>query len=251
MDKITIEDLDNFESYSIRKRFWLYAQLITGNSYTVDFENKEPLAKIIQTIERGEKGILLCGKTGSGKTFIFEILNKILYAPFDKRRIVVKHVSNIVSKYEAQGDDALYQENNINICFDELGREKNPAKHYGSDCDVMQSVIAHRYNLFKKENKLTFFTSNYSKNDLRERYGDHSYSRLIEMTEIINLGISTDHSDRRINAKKLIYNFPEVIPYKKQNETNQPVFKKRTHEKYVQPERKKISEILKNNLNLD
>lgn len=241
MDKITIEQLDNFESYSLSKRFWLYAQLITGNSYTVDEENKQALARIMEVVAKGEKGIVLCGKTGSGKTFIFEILNKILYPPFDKRRIVVRHVDKVISQYNKVGDEVFEQVENKNICFDELGREKI-GKYYGSDCDVMQHLIAHRYNQFKKLDYLTFFTTNYSKSDLKARYGEHSYSRLNEMAEFINLGVSANHSDRRIDAKKLIHNFPEVIPYR----TTATQIKNPAD--YKAPEHKSLSQILKERL---
>jgi DNA replication protein DnaC len=238
MDKITIDQLDNFESYSLSKRFWLYAQLITGNTYTVDDENKEQLAKIMEVIAAGEKGIVLCGKTGSGKTFIFEILNKILYPPFDKRRIAVRHVDKVISKYNQVGDEVFDQIENLNICFDELGREKI-GKYFGSECDVMQHLIAHRYNQFKKLNYLTYFTTNYSKSDLKERYGEHSFSRLNEMAVFINLGTKAGHADRRENAKKLTYNFPEVIPYRS------TAVAPKNLDSYKLPVHKSLSQILK------
>jgi hypothetical protein len=75
----------------------------------------------------------------------------------------------------------------------------------------MQMLISHRYNLWKYENKLTFYTSNYSENDLLERYGSHSLSRLKEMNEFIVLGGNV-YTDRRVNASKLVNGFPEVLP---------------------------------------
>lgn len=238
MEKITIEQFADFETHSLNKRFWLYAQLITGNTFTVDDENREQLTRIMEIIERGEKGIVLCGKTGSGKTFIFEILNKILYPPFDKRRIPVRHVDDVISKYNKIGDEIFEQITNQNICYDELGREKI-GRYYGSECDVMQHLIAHRYNQYKKLNYLTFFTTNYSQADLRERYGEHSYSRLNEMTEFIKLGTLPNHTDRRVNATKLIYNFPEVIPYRS---TAKPIDKSKFTET---TEHKSLGQILK------
>jgi hypothetical protein len=74
----------------------------------------------------------------------------------------------------------------------------------------MEVLISHRYNLWKLHGHLTFFTSNYSKADLTNRYGSHSMSRLQEMCEFINLGIG-EHTDRRVNATRLVNGFPEVM----------------------------------------
>lgn len=200
-----------FTELTLKGRFWQYAKYITSDSYVVDFENKNQLNEILGIMEAGEKGVVLCGKTGSGKTFIFQILQKIFLPQFHPNKMALKHVNEVVAIYEKQGDEGLFALKNNSICFDELGREKN-GKFFGSEQDVMQMLISHRYNLWKYENKLTFFTSNYSKADLEIRYGTHSMSRLQEMCVFINLGVSIGHTDRRVNATKLIHGFPEVMP---------------------------------------
>lgn len=223
----------NFDTMTLKQRFWNYAQHITSGTYTVDQENTEQLTRIISIIEAGEKGIVLCGKTGSGKTFIFQILQKIFKPPFHPERMQLKHVNEVVAIYEKKGDEGLFALTHKSICFDELGREKN-GKFFGSEQDVMQMLISHRYNLWKYENKLSFFTSNYSKADLASRYGQHSMSRLQEMCEFINLGVSNGHTDRRINSAKIL-GFPEVLT----RHTTTP------HVKMTEDEKKAQSEINK------
>jgi hypothetical protein len=204
-------------SMSLRERFWRYANYVTDNKFKVDEENQTQLKRIIEAVENSPKGLLICGKTGSGKTFIFEVLSKIYRGPFDPERIILRHCDAIVAKYEKNGEDCFIEEKNLNVVYDELGREKNPAKHYGSDCDVMQRTILKRYELFKKQEARTYFTSNYSAQDLRERYGDHCFSRLSEMVEIINLGVAQNYKDRRSDAVPFIGGLPEVLPYWKQS----------------------------------
>lgn len=237
----------NFDNMPLKERFWKYAQHITSGTYTVDFENKDQLNQIMTIMEAGQKGIVLCGKTGSGKSFIFQILQKIFKPPFHPDRMQFKHVNEIVAVYEKKGDEGLFGFTHSSICFDELGREKN-GKFFGSEQDVMQMLIAHRYNLWKYENKLSFFTSNYSKADLASRYGSHSMSRLQEMCEFINLGVSSGHTDRRIGAAKLI-GFPEMLT----RHTTTPVVKMTEAEKKAQAETnktgfQKITEMLADKL---
>lgn len=199
----------------LKTRFYKYAQLVTDGTYVVDNENIDQLRLIIQILEEGNKGIVICGKPGSGKTFIFEVLSKILYPNFHPKKLSIKTCDELVSDYEKIGDDALKVIKPYHVCYDELGREKNTAKYFGSDCDVMQKIIVNRYNLYKYKGNITHFTSNYSKADLLERYGMHCFSRLNEMNIFINLGTSESYTDRRLESKKFIHGLPDVLPYYK------------------------------------
>jgi energy-coupling factor transporter ATP-binding protein EcfA2 len=197
----------------LKERFWRYVNLITDNNFIVDDENREALKFIIDAMDNSPKGLLICGRTGSGKTIVLEALSKIYRPPFHPERLQFKTVDDIVAQYEKIGDDAIGLQSTKNCCFDELGREKNPAKYYGSDCDVMQRVILKRYDLYKKQGCRSFFTSNYSRQDLRERYGDHCFSRLNEMVQFINLGVAENYKDRREVGTPFSQGLPEVLPY--------------------------------------
>lgn len=193
----------------LKKRFWLYANIVTDGKYVVDEENKEQLRRIFEIIEEGKKGVVVCGKPGSGKTFIFQILQKIYQPAFHSKRIGLRSADSLVAKYDKLGDDGLVIKTH-NLCIDELGREKI-GKYYGSDLDVLQLIIQRRYQDFKLNGYITHFTSNYSKQDLRNRYGEHCYSRLHEMCEFINLGVADNYQDRRLNAGTFKFGLPELL----------------------------------------
>lgn len=193
----------------LKNRFWMYAQLVTSNQYKVDDENIDQLKRILEIVDQQEKGIVICGKTGSGKTFIFQILNKVFRPSFHKKRIAIKISDELVANYEKIGDDALELKSH-NICIDEIGREKI-GKYYGSEQDVIQKIIQKRYNDFKMKGYITYFTSNYSKSALKERYGEHSFSRLTEMCEFINLGTNESYQDRRMHGGTFKNGLPEIL----------------------------------------
>lgn len=197
----------------LKERFWRYVNLITDNQFVVDDENRDALKTIIDAMENSSKGLLICGRTGSGKTIVLEALSKVFRPPFHPDRLNFKTVDEVVAQYEKIGEDAIGLQSTKNLIFDELGREKNPAKYFGSDCDVMQRVILKRYDLYKKQGCRSFFTSNYSRQDLRERYGDHCFSRLNEMVIFVNLGVAENYKDRREIGRPFSQGLPEVLPY--------------------------------------
>lgn len=218
----------------LKKRFWLYANIVTENNYSVDEENKDQLRRIFEIVEEQKKGIVLCGKPGSGKTFIFQILQKVYRPAFHSKRIGIRTADSLVAKYDKYGDDGLVIKSH-NTCIDELGREKM-GKYYGSDLDVLQLIIQRRYQDFKMNGFLTYFTSNYSKADLRARYGEHCYSRLNEMCEFVNLGVSDTYQDRRLNAGTFKFGLPELLV---------PIYEETVEEQYQSVRQLSESETIK------
>ena len=98
------------------------------------------------------KGLLLRGDIGTGKSTIMQILNRYSYFTRGKARggypvggFRVDSTSGIANSFSMRGKDALelYTYNNGTprmICFDELGREPIPAKYFGTELNVMQYI---------------------------------------------------------------------------------------------------------------
>lgn len=171
-----------------------------GYQYTE--ENKSVLASISSQIVENKKGVLLRGNVGSGKTTIMKAFwNALSSAEIGFGMKTSLTVSgefatkghNGISKYISKPKDRF---TGI-FCFDDLGMEGN-SKFYGNDLNVMASIIAYRYELFK-QGIVTHFTTNLTNKEIEFNYGDAALSRLHEMCEFYTLG-DGDSIDWRKNA---------------------------------------------------
>ena len=146
------------------------------------------------------KGVLLIGKPGTGKSLMMRIFAE--YIKFDDlfffsegKRISmqydIKACNDIVNEFENSGHDvaANYARRRI-ICFDDLGEEKKEAVYFGSRENVMQTLIERRY----QNSVITLATTNFNIDSLGEMYGARVKSRIYEMFNIMIL----PGTDRRI-----------------------------------------------------
>ena len=143
-----------------------------------------------------EKGILLSGPVGCGKTSLMSLLKSFSSA---NKHHIIKPCRDIAFEFHKNGFDVIqrYAGNSfipgkpINfVCFDDLGTEPD-LKYYGQDCNVMAEIILSRYERFTRSRKLTHFTTNLSADEIEERYGPRVRSRLREMCNLIAFPAST------------------------------------------------------------
>lgn len=135
------------------------------------------------------KGILLSGPVGSGKTTLMNLM-KTLTATEHKfyikpcRDISFEFIQDgyeIIQKYSK---GKLYVSEPKTICFDDLGTEKN-LKYYGNECNVMAEIILSRYDLFISKKIYTHITTNLSASEIETAYGNRVRSRLRSMVNLI------------------------------------------------------------------
>lgn len=136
------------------------------------------------------KGILLYGDVGTGKSTLIKILAE--YQRLYNRGFKCINCASLTAQFATYGIEALNEStwnegykgiNPIERAFDELGRETIPAKHYGNDLNVMQHIIQIRYDLKAK----THITTNLFPEQIESMYGQHIYDRCIEMFNFIEL----------------------------------------------------------------
>ena len=140
-----------------------------------------------------EKGILLSGPVGCGKTSLMKLMRHLVphkpqYEVIPCRNIVFafNHIGyKIIEDY---GNKKLY-------CFDDLGVEPS-GRHYASNCNVMGELLISRYELFKKTGIKTHLTTNLSASELEKRYGDRVRSRMREMFNL--LAFDDNATDKRL-----------------------------------------------------
>lgn len=147
------------------------------------------------------KGLLISGKTGTGKTELMKLFAVNPNCPFK-----VITCRDVTKEFMTNGTDSLNQYRSLiknlhrgksifgngewfGICFDDLGTESS-AKNFGNSLNVMSEIIQDRYDI--KNHKYTHITTNMTAGQIGEAYGDRVQSRMAEMFNIISLEDSKD-----------------------------------------------------------
>ena len=147
------------------------------------------------------KGILLSGPIGCGKTTLFKILRSCNF-PASKYGIV--STRHIVSEFMQSGYEILEKYSNGNFshdirtpkayCFDDLGTETT-SKYFSNDCNVMAEILLTRYDLFVEKGIISHITTNLSATEIESQYGNRLRSRMREMFNLF--GYEESSGDKR------------------------------------------------------
>ena len=131
-----------------------------------------------------DKGILLSGPVGCGKTSLIKLLRHIVpmqrpYEVIPCRNVTFSFNHLGFKTVEAYGDTKFF-------CFDDLGVEP-PGRYYGKDLNVMGEVLLSRYELYlqTKRKIKTHVTTNLNAEELEERYGNRVRSRMRELFNLV------------------------------------------------------------------
>lgn len=177
------------------------------DKYDIDDHNEQILEMVFLYLDRDSsfnrqgrfgmldvnKGLMLLGNPGSGKTTILEIIQAILRKTpmaFTKRA-----TTEIVDEFAKDGAEFLKTLTG-NIFFDDLGFE-NPAVHYGDRRELMKDVIFSRYDQMRYTGAMSHFTSMSNPEAIKAKYGPFAWSRLCQMCNIFFLGSAGKNKDRR------------------------------------------------------
>lgn len=130
-----------------------------------------------------DKGILLVGTIGCGKTSLMQLFNVITHP---HRRYIVKPTRAIAGEFLQNGYETIikYGSTDKIYCFDDLGIESNK-KHFGNESNVMAEILLNRYDLLRNRGIITHATTNLNANELEKLYGNRVRSRLREMFNLI------------------------------------------------------------------
>lgn len=146
-----------------------------------------------------DKGILLIGPVGVGKTHLMEFFRTNPHSSF-----ITPNCKNIVERYRTDWvrDDMSvidwyskdiiadvnhpYNQSVLGICLGDLGTEAD-ANSYGNKRNVIEEIIFNRYEAKIPFNR-THYTSNLMPVEIKARYGERVYDRMKEMVNVIKLG---------------------------------------------------------------
>ena len=143
-----------------------------------------------------EKGILLAGNIGSGKSSLMRLFcqnKKACYKMISCRKmsdLFMDQGSEVLHTYSQMINvpssiDTFYQKQ-IGICFDDLGTERQ-GKRYGDSANVMEQIILNRYDNSEAPWYYSHITTNLSADEIENSYGSRVRSRMREMYNLISL----------------------------------------------------------------
>ncbi len=181
-----------------------------GNKFQIYQEDLPTIYKLLIYIIRDKniasklqlnlnKGILLSGPIGCGKTSIMHLIR-----PFSNQspEYKIKTCREVSFEFAKHGYQALQPYTNLQVnqnrltpyCFDDLGIEQQ-IKHFGNDCNVMAEILISRYENFVSNNSTTHLTTNLSASEIEKLYGNRLRSRMRNMFNLIAFEKST--ADKR------------------------------------------------------
>ncbi len=130
------------------------------------------------------KGILLLGPVGCGKTSLMTLM-----IPFfqDEFKYTIKSTREISFEFINDGYGAIYRYGKAKkiYCFDDLGVEKN-LKRFGNSCNTMAEVLLCCYDQFSNYRVVTHATTNLNAEEIEKLYGNRVRSRLRQMFNLIS-----------------------------------------------------------------
>jgi DNA replication protein DnaC len=125
------------------------------------------------------KGILLLGDIGCGKTFLMQTLFDMIEKLMSKVILQV-HAKNIHTEIEAKGIEYFRKRP---LFVDDIGKEEKEVKVYGSVHKPFEDLIAFRY-----ANKgVTFGTGNFNMKTYEEMYFRHLTDRMKQLFNVMIL----------------------------------------------------------------
>lgn len=178
-------------------------KIILGRHFKIYEEDKEILFKlcnyIIQEKEFCEKfgidpnkGLLLTGPVGCGKTSIIKLLKYLV--PHQKKYEVIPS-RNVTFAFNHIGFKTIEDYGNGGFfCFDDLGVEPI-GRFFGQDCNVLGEILLSRHELFLDHNIKTHTTTNLNAAELEERYGERVRSRMRQLFNLV--AFDKDTPDKR------------------------------------------------------
>lgn len=145
------------------------------------------------------KGILLIGNVGSGKSLIFEVFKQYTLEVIKRNGFIHRYASEIIDEVGTYGVTVLdeyfhnFQGDNkqpkpMTVYIDDLWNQRDEVNNYGTKINVMEKLMDIRYNVYQRYNVRTYASTNMYFKDLKEiRIDKRVLSRMYEMFNVLEL----------------------------------------------------------------
>lgn len=166
--------------------FWRTAKSLIPDYQIQDKETYVNLVKYFFGMDGtldNEKGLLLIGGTGCGKTQLFKVMQQTLF----NTKIPSFRICECINvEYAIRSGNSTYEDFDLGmISFDDLGSEQIETVVFGNRVTVMNEILQLRYNSFQRSGLKTHITSNLSEVEIESKYGTRIFDRIKEMCNII------------------------------------------------------------------
>ena len=184
---------------------------IVDPGFIVDDDNIEVATALAAWLARQphesidvNKGLLIIGNVGTGKTLLLKAVRGAMYHAY-RMQFGIRSCGQLVRDYTENGYEGIETWMSAShVCFDDLGTESEGV-HYGKRTNVMSEIIEARYERLNSGQKCwTHLTTNLGTDGLRDKYGARAFSRLRHMCNLLDLGASEKATDRRGAARGVI-----------------------------------------------
>tara|TARA_Y100000310_G_C20445720_1_gene698305 strand:- start:177 stop:758 length:582 start_codon:yes stop_codon:yes gene_type:complete len=143
-------------------------------------------------LDRGynfEKGLLVIGPVGTGKTEAFNVFRECFRCHKTKFFQIIS-CRQLIRDYTTEGAKTLNKygrDSKSIVYFDDLGLEEVNVKMFGNSANVMSEILMDRYENFKRHGVLTYASSNLTPKQFEDIYGIRMRDRFREMFNVINV----------------------------------------------------------------
>lgn len=125
------------------------------------------------------KGILLLGAIGAGKTFLMQCMFEIILL-YNRIIVAEVHSKNLANEIEAKGME-YYRKRPMYV--QDIGKEEKSVNHYGTIKKPFEDLISFRYTT----GAVTFGCGNYKMDTYQDFYSTHIVDRMKELFNIVIL----------------------------------------------------------------
>lgn len=145
------------------------------------------------------KGLLICGDIGTGKTFAMKLFQKInrTFEIVTTRHIIrdyfaEKIPSQIIDKYGRKcclinHAGVMDKTKPRTVCFDDFGLESVSVKNYGNEQNILEEIMLDRYDMALSCGMKTYITTNLDIKLIEQNYGARVRDRFRETMNYITL----------------------------------------------------------------
>lgn len=157
----------------------------------------ETMCRVAAHATEGDKGFMYGGSVGNGKTTRLMFMSEVMGIAYSDARTLAIECAGLKPSSDLFAELCNLQafgtiigdpyHRKYDIIIDDLGTEGSTQSHYGNRSDVMATIIDARYRQFKDYGWRTFFATNLPSRELKSSYGERTYSRLMEMCQLIAL----------------------------------------------------------------